>query len=216
MKVADKPTCTSCGGTIDVWQVPGEGHACASVRFTAAELQQLARDTMDLRVCARALVALGLLDPAKERETRAMVTTETELIEVVHREPLCVLHVDGMPQTKGSWRVRMHRGRPSLVPDNDAEPAWASAVGWSAKAQLRGRQPDAQRYAVSIAFTLIPPPNKRKTNRRDLDKLARSVLDALTGIVWLDDEQVEDLTLTKAVGPVAGAVITIEAKEPTT
>jgi len=125
---------------------------------------------------------------------------------------LLEVQVDGVPQTKGSWRVVMHGGKPSLVPDNEAEPTWAHMVAWVARARLRGRAPDGQRYAVRLAFTLPAPPNRRRTNRRDLDKLARSVLDALTKIVWLDDEQVEDLHLSKRVGDDPGVVITIDVK----
>lgn len=106
--------------------------------------------------------------------------------------------VNGMPQTKGSWKiVGGRRGYGRLVPDNDAEPAWAEAVAWAAKAQMRGREPTADRVAVTARFYLPPPPNKRKTNRRDLDKLARSALDAMQGIVYVDDEQVDDLLLRK-------------------
>lgn len=123
--------------------------------------------------------------------------------------------VEGMPETKGSWRVMMRHGRPVLVPDNEAEPSWAQLVGWAARAKLRNAidgKPDAARYVVRLDFTLAAPPNKRRTNRRDLDKLARSVLDALTGIVWLDDEQVEDLYLRKRVGDSPGVVISVERK----
>ena len=36
--------------------------------------------------------------------------------------------------------------------------------------------------------------------RPDLDKLARAVLDALTGIVWVDDDQVVELAYRKQGG----------------
>lgn len=123
-------------------------------------------------------------------------------------------HVWGKPETKGSWRVFMRRGRPVLVPDNEAEPAWAQLVAWSARAFLRNViEPDkATRYVVSLEFVLPPPPSKRRTNRRDLDKLARSILDALTGIVWADDEQVEHLDLDKTTGPTPGVRVKISPR----
>lgn len=120
--------------------------------------------------------------------------------------------VDGMPQTKGSWRVQMRRGRPFLIPDNEAEPSWAALVGWAARAKLRNAiEPDQARYAVALEFTLEPRKG-RSSNKRDLDKLARSILDALTGIVWRDDEQVEDLVLSKRVGDAPGVVVRVERK----
>jgi crossover junction endodeoxyribonuclease RusA len=101
--------------------------------------------------------------------------------------------VDGFPQTKGSWKVagRKRNGAPRMLPDNPEETAWADTVAWAARAELRGHQADARRYAVALDFTLVPP--KGRAHRRDLDKLCRSCLDALTGIIWTDDEQVKRL-----------------------
>lgn len=122
------------------------------------------------------------------------------------------LHVDGTPATKGSWRVVMPGGKPKLIPDNPGEPEWAQSVAWHARATLRNRlEPDARRYRVRALFTL-PRPSGRggRKGRRDLDKLVRSILDALTGIVWLDDEQVDEILTAKGIGPRPGAVIVIE------
>lgn len=107
--------------------------------------------------------------------------------------------VDGFPQTKGSWKVagRKRNGAPRMLPDNPEETAWAETVAWAARAAARGHQADRRRYAVALDFTLLPP--KGRANRRDLDKLARSCLDALTGIIWLDDEQVKRLLLDDGV-----------------
>lgn len=110
--------------------------------------------------------------------------------------------VDGFPQTKGSWKVagRKRNGAPRMLPDNPEETAWAESVAWMARSELRGHQADARRYAVALDFTLVPP--KGRAHRRDIDKLARSCLDALTGIIWLDDEQVDRLEVVKGiVGP---------------
>lgn len=107
--------------------------------------------------------------------------------------------VSGMPHTKGSWKPVHRRGRVVLIPDNDGEEAWATSVGWAARAALR-RPPTPDklaRFGVDLEFTLLPPPSRRRTNRRDADKLARSVLDALTGILWADDEQVDVLRARK-------------------
>ena len=121
--------------------------------------------------------------------------------------------VSGMPETKGSW---VPIGGPRVRADNPREHAWAEAVGWAAKAAAltaRHAKPDARRYAVTLAFTLIAPPNRSKKNRRDCDKLARSCLDAMTGIVWLDDEQVDELHATKrtTLGAPVGVQITVTA-----
>lgn len=106
--------------------------------------------------------------------------------------------VDGMPVTKGSWKPGRGRGgRIVLRPDNDGEASWAKQVGWAARQAMRCPLEPSKlaRYRVELEFTLELP--KGRAGRRDIDKLARSVLDALTGIVWADDEQVDQLHLEK-------------------
>lgn len=114
--------------------------------------------------------------------------------------------VVGIPQTKGSWRPGRNRrtGRVVLRPDNEAEPAWAQAVAWAARVASRGHQPDTALYRVAMVFRLVRPTSRRRTHRRDIDKLVRSCLDALTGIVWRDDEQVVDLHASKLLEGVTG------------
>lgn len=107
--------------------------------------------------------------------------------------------VPGVPATKGSWRpIRGKRGKTVLLPDNAREKPWALAVAWSAKA-ARMRPLDG---AVKVTIHCWFPRPKNPTNpfpaRNDVDKLARSTLDALTGIAWQDDQQVVRLVVTKA------------------
>jgi Holliday junction resolvase RusA-like endonuclease len=106
--------------------------------------------------------------------------------------------VPGVPETKGSW-ISLGKGR--VKADNPREKGWANAVGWMAKAAmaLHQRQVTDQPVEVILHFRLPGRPNKTRKNQRDLDKLVRSVLDAITGIVIVDDEQVCDLTTSKRV-----------------
>jgi crossover junction endodeoxyribonuclease RusA len=104
--------------------------------------------------------------------------------------------VDGVPETKGSW-IPLGGGR--VKADNPRERGWANAIAWSAKLQVRGRKPGLERISVTMVFHLPPPPNKTKKNRRDVDKMVRSVLDALSGIAYADDEQVDRIEATKVV-----------------
>lgn len=118
--------------------------------------------------------------------------------------------VDGIPATKGSWKV--HRGK--LRPDNAKERPWANAVAWTAKAA--GIEiTDGPVYVLIECFYPRPKkPTHPFPSRNDVDKAARSCLDALTGIAWHDDQQVVDLRVTKAYamdkGP--GAWIRIETR----
>lgn len=104
------------------------------------------------------------------------------------------LFVPGIPATKGSWKA-LRNGK--LRPDNVREKPWALAVAWSAKAARVPKFDGAVRVEIGCYF----PPPKRPTNpypsRNDVDKLARSTLDALTGIAWADDQQVTELLVTK-------------------
>jgi len=121
--------------------------------------------------------------------------------------------VDGIPATKGSWKVA-RRGK--LRPDNVRERPWASAVAWSAKAA--GAR--VVNGPVIVLIDLYYPRPKKPTHpfpsRSDVDKAARSILDALTGVAWIDDQQVVVLRVTKryqsdAGGP--GAWIYVDSVE---
>lgn len=47
--------------------------------------------------------------------------------------------------------------------------------------------------------------------RADLDNLAKSILDAFTGVLWLDDSQVVDLHCSKICGrEIPGILVTIQ------
>ncbi len=48
-------------------------------------------------------------------------------------------------------------------------------------------------------FKTKPMPRLLHTKKPDSDNLAKSVLDALKGILWIDDAQVCSLTVTKVV-----------------
>ena len=111
-------------------------------------------------------------------------------------DDICTFSVAGLAHTKGSW---ISVGKGKMRPDNPAAGAWESTIGWRAKLAM-GRAPAVEgRVLVSLVFTLPRPPNKSKKHRRDIDKLARAALDAMSKIVYLDDEQVDDLHVRKLV-----------------
>lgn len=67
---------------------------------------------------------------------------------------------------------------------------------------MAGEQPFQGPLTVELRFYLPRPksaPKSREwpTTRPDLDKLARSVLDALTHVCWSDDAQIIELYLNK-------------------
>jgi crossover junction endodeoxyribonuclease RusA len=85
-----------------------------------------------------------------------------------------------------------------------------------------GADPFVGAVAVGLEFVLPRPKStpKRRTppaiKRPDLDKVTRAVLDAITGVVLLDDAQVVDLRVSKrlaGVGKTPGVTITVEQTE---
>jgi Holliday junction resolvase RusA-like endonuclease len=111
-------------------------------------------------------------------------------------------HVEGTAATKGSWKaMRAKSGRLLLRPDNEREKPWAEAVAWSARSAMAGAAPTAWSVRVSIMVSIArPKTTKLAAPRMDVDKLARSILDAMTGIVYIDDVQVISLTVSKRWG----------------
>lgn len=110
--------------------------------------------------------------------------------------------VQGHPAPQGSKR---HVGNGRMVEQSKAVAPWRQNVKAAAQAAMGwGQQsPLAGPVAMSVVFALPKPasaPKRKRTwpaRRPDLDKLLRSTLDALTGVVFADDGQVIGLQATK-------------------
>jgi Holliday junction resolvase RusA-like endonuclease len=114
------------------------------------------------------------------------------------RSPIVTIHTLGKPATKGSWKIRRKRGRAFLQADSDREKPWALMVGWAAKEAMAGRPLIDRGVEVSILFDFVRPAKPvREFPTGDVDKLARSCLDALTGTVLEDDVLVVSMDVTK-------------------
>lgn len=147
------------------------------------------------------------------------VTSEPEMV-VDFSRPLLSVSVHGVPQPGGSKVASRFGGV------RDANPR---AKDWKLQvAQVAGeawRQPLAD-YPVALVleFTLVRPKSHRAKSgmlrsgaprlpmgRPDALKLARTVEDALTGVVWRDDAQVVWETIVKRYGEPAGVSIKVLA-----
>ena len=106
--------------------------------------------------------------------------------------------VDGLPVPQGSMKV-IH-GR-VIHSQGSALAVWRSTIGWAAKAE-HAKLIEGPVW-IKLDFSLLKPRTVKRdmpTVPPDLDKLIRAALDALTGIVYLDDAQVVDISATKSYG----------------
>jgi Holliday junction resolvase RusA-like endonuclease len=117
--------------------------------------------------------------------------------------------VDGVPQSKGSL-TRMPGGQ--MIPagsnaSRQRKANWRTDCKEAALVAMDGHTPLAGPIKLAVRFELpYPTSTIRKwqmgwwpcMKKPDLDKLIRSLLDAFTHIIWVDDNQVTDVTMGKA------------------
>lgn len=127
--------------------------------------------------------------------------------------------VPGIPAPQGSKKAFVRGTKVALVESSDKVGPWRTAVAWSARqaTHTNGWTKTSAAVSVSIAFILPRPKSLPKRTihhikKPDIDKLVRSTLDGISdaGIIWADDSQVCDLTVSKIYGEQVGAVIRIQ------
>lgn len=127
--------------------------------------------------------------------------------------------IPGLPEAQGSAKAFVVAGKARITSTNTKLTAWRRDAIMAVRAVLRDREPLASWVEVRAecrfprpaahfgtgrnASTLKPSAPYFKTSKPDSDKLARAILDALTGAgVYRDDSQVVRLSLEKRyVGP---------------
>ena len=117
------------------------------------------------------------------------------------------LIVYGTPVPQGSMRAFMRPGMkaPIVTADNKKTKPWKQEIaGCAAEAMQKAGLAVAVGVPIAVLceFYFDRPKSlrksiQRKVTRPDLDKCARAVLDALTGIVFKDDAQVTLLRVSK-------------------
>jgi Holliday junction resolvase RusA-like endonuclease len=127
------------------------------------------------------------------------------------------VEVLGEPKTKGSLRpMKTKAGHPFVVEQmGEALRTWRERLSAALQSAAEGLDgPLEGPFAVFAHFRFAPP--KKRTwawpiakGRRDLDKLERTILDHLSGVIVVDDAQVALLVSTKVFGT-PGATIVIE------
>jgi crossover junction endodeoxyribonuclease RusA len=125
--------------------------------------------------------------------------------------------VYGTPEAQGSTRAFMVKGRPIVTTTNKKTKPWRQEVARTAAATpgMKCWSRKDGGVNMTVVFMLARPGSLAKkytvqNKRPDIDKLARAVLDALTGIAYEDDSQVCGLNLVKAYSTVEGVTIGID------
>jgi len=128
------------------------------------------------------------------------------------------LFIPGIPQPKGSIRAFMPKGRgfPILTSDNPKAKKWEDEI----RRAIRSEEYLTGPIVINLKFCMPIPKSTSKKRRLtlnwqvkkpDIDKLARAILDALTGTIYKDDSQVAKLTAEKIYGDSPGVFIGIDS-----
>lgn len=134
------------------------------------------------------------------------------------------LHIVGVPQPKGSMSAIV-RGGHTVMLEGKSTGARAASLTWRQAVETAARDWQHEHphelldepLRVDVTFWLPRPKSAPKRRvwpdrKPDVDKLARHVGDALTGIIWTDDARVCELCVRKryAIDVPPGATIRIE------
>jgi Holliday junction resolvase RusA-like endonuclease len=153
------------------------------------------------------------------------VTSSTGAL-VLSPKKLCRFEVMTVPRgwERAGALVRWKNGSPYVhfyvTPD---ETEYQADFAWAARAMHRG-PPSLLPIAVTIqASTPIPPSWRERekaaarygermpTGKPDIDNIAKSIMDAMIGIIYGDDAQVVDLHTVKRYCDIAA--VSVEARE---
>lgn len=123
-----------------------------------------------------------------------------------------LLFVPGVPAPQGSARAFVRGNRAIITHDNKKTMPWRDSIAWHARARfnidsIMWPRPSALHVEVDFVMPRRKAEPKRvtpaHTRKPDVDKLARAVLDALTGILFEDDSQVVALIAGKRTADVS-------------
>lgn len=154
--------------------------------------------------------------------TQAAPAAVSDASRILHARYPVVFFVPGTPQTKGSHRAFVVKGRAVMSNDNPKEKGWRATIGIVAH-EAMGDWPLFD-GPVRIELTFYRPRPKAHLNSKgeikprfgaalpdtkpDWDKMGRSVGDALNGICYRDDAQITAGLVLKDWGP-SGVRVTV-------
>lgn len=131
-----------------------------------------------------------------------------ECLPPEHRNPWSITFVvEGPPVAKGRARITTRGGQPRAYTPSKTVAYETRVRAWAA-ANMFGHPPvtGPLRVQIDAVFPLLKSGPKAErgappTSRPDADNVAKAVLDAINGVVYVDDAQVVDLRVVKRRGP---------------
>lgn len=113
--------------------------------------------------------------------------------------------VHGDPVTQGSMKAVISRttGRAMVKPSKKLAP-WRGLIGWEARKAHAGAPIEGPVIVRADFFVRRPRSLPKRVlhciKKPDTDKLARALLDSISGVLIRDDAQVVELVATKSYG----------------
>jgi len=124
--------------------------------------------------------------------------------------------VYGTPVPQGSTRAFIPKGwnRPIITAANSKTKPWRQEIAGAAIKAMEWNSPINGPVYLRADFYFDKPKSTKKsvthkTTKPDIDKLVRSVSDALTGVVFGDDSQIVQMDITKRFGSPARVEIRV-------
>ena len=140
-------------------------------------------------------------------------------------DPL-VFSMSGTPRSKGRPRATVRGSFATVYTDAETR-KYEASVGEIGKAAMSGRAPFTGALSVSLRFRFEPAKSLSKRARaallsgeapfigtKDVDNLAKAVLDGLNAVCFADDRQITRLFVTKTAAEKPGVDVRIEPLEP--
>lgn len=123
--------------------------------------------------------------------------------------------VYGIPQTKGSTKAFFRQGmrHPVITNDNPRNKGWAQTVAGAAQQHRIDGCPFKGPIVLEMVFLMPIPKSLPKRapafmlKKPDVDKMTRSVKDALSGVLYIDDKQVVHTDVKKMYCEAPGVMV---------
>lgn len=162
----------------------------------------------------------GTHKPGGPQATERSVSKGLQLVSSPASLPV-VFEVFGVPIPKGSTKAFNVKGKkfPVVTADNEKTKPWAQQI--TATAMVLKQVPLwTGPVSLEVRFNMPKPmslPKRRfsyPTKKPDMDKLLRTVKDALKGIFYKDDAQVVEVLMRKCYAEVPSVIVTIYPVAP--